>query len=119
MGEQTAASLVRASFPEAVAERRFLTFRVADQCYALPGEEVSEIILIPPVARLPHSPKSLMGLANLRGSVLPMIDLRSLLGRGAFTQSVNSAGRRYRGRARGAEDRTGRNPTDGIGGGAG
>jgi purine-binding chemotaxis protein CheW len=90
MGEQTAASLVRASFPEAVAERRFLTFRVADQCYALPGEEVSEIILIPPVARLPHSPKSLMGLANLRGSVLPMIDLRSLLGRGAFTQSVNS-----------------------------
>ena len=35
-------------------ERRFLTFRVAGRLYALPGDEVSEIILIPPVARLPH-----------------------------------------------------------------
>jgi purine-binding chemotaxis protein CheW len=63
---------------------RFLTFRVAERVYALPGEDVAEIIHIPTVARLPHSPKSLMGLANLRGTVLPIIDLRALLGRGTF-----------------------------------
>ena len=40
------------------AASRFLTFRLGDRLYALPGEDVAEIILIPPVARLPHSPKS-------------------------------------------------------------
>ena len=64
--------------------RRFLTFRVGGQLYALPAEDVSEVILVPPVARLPHSPRSLMGLANLRGTVLPVIDLSLLLGRAAF-----------------------------------
>src|SRR5580704_14229857 len=61
------------------AASRFLTFRLGDRLYALPGEDVAEIILIPPVARLPHSPKSLMGLANLRGTVLPMVDPRVML----------------------------------------
>ena len=61
---------------------RFLTFRVDQRLYALPAEEISEIILIPPVARVPQSPPSLLGVANLRGSILPLASLRALLGRG-------------------------------------
>jgi purine-binding chemotaxis protein CheW len=61
--------------------RRFLTFLMDEKLYALPAEEVSEVIRIPPVARLPQGPKSLLGLANLRGSVLPVASLRGLLGR--------------------------------------
>src|ERR1700733_9591886 len=61
--------------------RRFLTFRVDQHCYALPAGEVSEVIRIPPVARIPQSPKGLMGLTNPRGSVLPVASLRALLGR--------------------------------------
>jgi purine-binding chemotaxis protein CheW len=60
--------------------RRFLTFHLDRRLYALPVEEVSEIIRTPPVARLPHAPKSLMGLANLRGSILPVASLRGLMG---------------------------------------
>ena len=74
--------------PGRAAEGRFLVFHVAGRLYALPGEEVSEIIRIPPIARLPHSPKSLMGLTNLRGAILPMVDTRSLLGRGTFAASA-------------------------------
>jgi purine-binding chemotaxis protein CheW len=72
------------------ATRRFLTFRLGDRLYALPGEDVAEIILIPPVARLPHSPKSLMGLANLRGTVLPMVDPRVMLNMEHFAAGKSS-----------------------------
>jgi purine-binding chemotaxis protein CheW len=36
---------------------------------------------MPPVARVPQAPPSLMGLVNLRGAVLPVASVRALLGR--------------------------------------
>jgi len=65
---------------DAAAVRRFLTFRSAGNLYALPAEDVLEVIHVPAVARVPQSPASLLGLANLRGTVLPLVDLRALLG---------------------------------------
>jgi len=62
-------------------QRRFLTFRADGRLYALPAEEVAEVIRTPAVARLPQSPPSLLGLANLRGVVLPVASVRRLLGR--------------------------------------
>ncbi len=62
--------------------RHFLTFRLDDRAYALPADDVAEIIRIPAVARMPQSPKGLMGLANLRGEILPVASGRSLLGQG-------------------------------------
>ena len=61
--------------------RQFLTFRVSEQLYALPADELCEIIRIPALARVPHAPKSLLGLGNLRGAVLPVASLRGLLGK--------------------------------------
>jgi purine-binding chemotaxis protein CheW len=60
--------------------RRFLTFRVAARTYAAPAETVAEVIRIPAAARVPHAPRALLGLANLRGSVLPLVSLAILLG---------------------------------------
>jgi purine-binding chemotaxis protein CheW len=62
---------------------RFLTFRVDSQLYALPCDDVAEVIRVPVVARVPQSPPSLLGLGNLRGSVLPVVGLREMLGRPA------------------------------------
>jgi purine-binding chemotaxis protein CheW len=58
---------------------RFLTFRVADRLYALAADQVSEVIRTPAVARVPLAPQALLGLANLRGSVLPVATARGLL----------------------------------------
>jgi purine-binding chemotaxis protein CheW len=63
------------------ATRWFLTFRSDGALYALPAEDVSEIIRIPPAARVPLGPPSLLGVANLRGVVLPLASLRGLLGK--------------------------------------
>ena len=60
--------------------RRFLTFRLERRLYALPAEDVVEVIRTPSVARVPQAPKALVGIANLRGTVLPLTSLRGLLG---------------------------------------
>jgi purine-binding chemotaxis protein CheW len=58
---------------------RFLTFTVDDRLYALRAEDVAEVIYVPPVARIPQGPKALMGIANLRGSVVPVASVRELV----------------------------------------
>jgi purine-binding chemotaxis protein CheW len=68
---------------EVAGVRRFLTFRVNGGVYALPAEQVREVIHAPAVARVPRSPPALLGVANLRGAVLPLVGLRELLGAAA------------------------------------
>lgn len=60
---------------------RFLTFRSDRRLYALPADEVAEVIRMPVVAKVPQAPPSLLGVANLRGSVLPVASLAGLMGR--------------------------------------
>jgi purine-binding chemotaxis protein CheW len=73
---------------------RFLTLRANGQLYALEAGQVSEVIRLPALARVPQAPAGLMGLANLRGSVLPVASLRGLLGTaeaGPETQATTRA----------------------------
>jgi len=79
MREQHASMREQHAAQEA-ATRRFLTFRLDGALYALPSEHVLEVIHVPAVARVPLSPRALLGVANLRGAVLPLVDLRGLLG---------------------------------------
>jgi purine-binding chemotaxis protein CheW len=59
---------------------RFLTFQVDGERYALPANQVAEVVRLPAVARVPQAPKGLLGLANLRGSILPVASVRGLMG---------------------------------------
>lgn len=63
-----------------VADRQFVAFSVAGETFAVPMAPVQEIIRVPEVARLPLAPASLDGLANLRGRVLPIVNLRRIFG---------------------------------------
>ena len=64
----------------AFEKRRFLVFRIALRVYALSADAVVEVIRVPPTARVPQAPKALIGVANLRGVVLPIASLHALLG---------------------------------------
>jgi purine-binding chemotaxis protein CheW len=59
---------------------QFVIFHVADEMFAVPLAEVQEIIRMPGVVHVPMSPAALEGLANLRGTVLPVIRLRQIFG---------------------------------------
>ncbi|HYF56187.1 MAG TPA: chemotaxis protein CheW [Salinarimonas sp.] len=71
----------RATDADGAADSRFLTFRSEERLYAVPADQVSEVVCVPPVSRVPQASPSLLGLANLRGSILPVASLRRLLGR--------------------------------------
>ncbi|MGU3467420.1 chemotaxis protein CheW [Methylobacterium sp. C33D] len=65
---------------ETASARQFVTFHVARETYAVPLAEVQEIIRLPDLVDVPLAPPALAGLANLRGSVLPVASLRRLFG---------------------------------------
>ena len=56
--------------------QQFVTFQVEREVFAFPMADVREIIRMPEVTRIPLSPATLEGMANLRGKVLPIVNLR-------------------------------------------
>ena len=61
---------------EVAAAPQYLSFWLGEQCYALPVTEVQEIRAMGAWSTLPGSPPWLLGIMNLRGLVIPLIDLR-------------------------------------------
>lgn len=60
--------------------RQFITFEVDGALYGLPMAEVQEIIRMPHLVEVPHSPPALRGITNLRGGILPVTSLRRRFG---------------------------------------
>ncbi len=58
----------------------WVVFALAGEWYALPIAAVQEIIRVPEITRVPDAPSVVRGVANLRGRVLPVVDLRLRLG---------------------------------------
>lgn len=57
-------------------EQQYLTFRLSDQDYGIPILEVQEIKGWTAVTPIPNSPHFIKGVLNLRGTIVPIIDLR-------------------------------------------
>ncbi len=57
-------------------EGMYLTFNLAKEGYGLEIRHVTEIIGIQPVTRIPDMPEHVIGVLNLRGKVIPIIDVR-------------------------------------------
>ncbi len=56
-----------------------IAFRVKDKVYIAPMAEVSEILDLPALTRVPNSKSWVLGIANVRGSLLPIMDLPGFL----------------------------------------
>jgi purine-binding chemotaxis protein CheW len=61
-------------------DRRFIAFRLAGVTHALPAENVREVLSMVLITPLPDAPPWLTGVINLRGTVIPVIDLRIRIG---------------------------------------
>jgi purine-binding chemotaxis protein CheW len=60
--------------------RKFISFIVAGRPYALPLERVAEIVPWRDLNKLPHMPRAVEGILDLRGRVIPVISLRTRMG---------------------------------------
>ena len=70
---------------ETTTMEQYLTFNVAGDAYAIVILRVKEIIAFDSVTRVPRTPDFVRGVINLRGSVVPVIDLAMKFGYGAIT----------------------------------
>ncbi|MGC9025267.1 MAG: chemotaxis protein CheW, partial [Chloroflexia bacterium] len=60
--------------------RNVLVFYLADERYAFPLDTVREVSRVGHITPLPGLPAAVLGATGLRGEVLPVLDLRQLLG---------------------------------------
>jgi purine-binding chemotaxis protein CheW len=64
-------------------QTQHLTFRIANEQYALEILRVREIVEMPPITQVPATPLAIRGVVNLRGTVVPVIDPGVRFGVGA------------------------------------
>ncbi|PLX94846.1 MAG: chemotaxis protein CheW [Desulfuromonas sp.] len=56
--------------------QQYLTFRLGEEIFAVDVTQVREILDLIPITRVPQMPEFMLGVINLRGSVVPVINLR-------------------------------------------
>jgi len=60
--------------------QRYLAFGLGEEAYAIPLLSVREVIAMPDTTPVPNTPSHFLGIMNLRGQVISIIDLRSKFG---------------------------------------
>lgn len=68
-------------FAEDTQEGRFLTFFVDGETYGIEIQCVTEIIGLQAITRVPEVPSYVKGIINLRGKIVPVIDVRMKFGK--------------------------------------
>jgi purine-binding chemotaxis protein CheW len=69
---------------------QYLTFKLAEETFSLDVAKVREILELNTITKVPQTPNFMRGVINLRGSVVPVIDMRLKFGMTATEQTVNT-----------------------------
>lgn len=67
------------------ATNQYVTFRMDGEVYAIDVGNAREIVGVPRLTRMPGTPKWIRGVMNLRGSVVPVVDLKHKFDMGETT----------------------------------
>jgi len=69
---------------------QYLTFKLGEEIFAIDVSKVREILEFTSITKVPQTPEFMRGVINLRGSVVPVIDLRLNFGMACTEQTVNT-----------------------------
>ena len=69
---------------------QYLTFTLDDEVFGLAIGKVREVLDFTSVARVPQTPEYMRGVINLRGSVVPVMDMRLKFGMTQTQKTVNT-----------------------------
>ncbi|BEH09214.1 MULTISPECIES: chemotaxis protein CheW [Geobacter] len=75
---------------ETTETRQYLTFTLAGEVFAVDVAKVREILEWSSITKVPQTPEFMRGVINLRGSVVPVIDLRQKFGMPETERSINT-----------------------------
>jgi purine-binding chemotaxis protein CheW len=69
---------------------QYLTFKLADEIFAFDVAKVREILELTNITKVPQTPEFMRGVINLRGSVVPVIDLKLNFSMQRTEQTINT-----------------------------
>lgn len=69
---------------------QYLTFKLGEEIFAMEVSKVREILDFTTVTKVPRSPDFMRGVINLRGNVVPVVDLRLKFGMPQTEKTVNT-----------------------------
>ena len=76
----TTQETVQSNSSETAGTMQLVSFHLAEETFGVEITKVREIILMCEITRVPQTPHYVKGLINLRSTVIPVIDLRTLFG---------------------------------------
>jgi len=76
--------------PTITETTQYLTFKLEDEVFALGISQVREVLDYTAVTRIPEMPDFMLGVINLRGSVVPVVDMRLKFGMERTEKKVNT-----------------------------
>ncbi|MBL9037105.1 MAG: chemotaxis protein CheW [Archangium sp.] len=59
---------------------QLMCFTLADELFAVPVERMREVVRVHALTRVPHAPEHVRGVQNLRGRILPVLEVRTRIG---------------------------------------
>ena len=69
---------------------QYLTFKLAEERYAINVAYIKEVLSVPRITKVPRMPEYMSGVINLRGSVVPVVDLCKKFDLGETTRGVDT-----------------------------
>lgn len=69
---------------------QYLSFQLSNEVFALDIAKIKEVLEYTKVTKVPQTPEMMVGVINLRGNVVPVIDLRLKFGMGKCERTVNT-----------------------------
>ena len=73
-----------------VDSNQYLTFTLGEELFALEISKVREVLDYTKITKVPRTPEFMLGVINLRGSVVPVIDMRLKFGLAKTERTVNT-----------------------------
>jgi purine-binding chemotaxis protein CheW len=78
------------SITEITETRQYLTFRLGEEVFATDVAKVREVLDFTNITRIPRTPEFMSGVINLRGNVVPVVDLRLCFEMSRTEKTVNT-----------------------------
>jgi purine-binding chemotaxis protein CheW len=63
-----------------ISSQQYVTFSLGEELFGVEVRRTKEILSLTPVTKVPQTPEYLLGVINLRGQVVPVVDMRLKLG---------------------------------------
>jgi purine-binding chemotaxis protein CheW len=78
------------SVPSITETGQYLSFKLEEESFALDISNVREVLDCTKITRVPQGPEFMLGVVNLRGGVVPVVDMRRKFGMGRTERTRNT-----------------------------